>query len=65
MGSGSPVAIAIAAVAGALFVLMVGGYAYNYAKGDRGLHALPGYSFVKSKVSTEDPDKASHYSRVE
>lgn len=65
MGGGSPIAIAIAAVAGALFVLLAGGYAYNYAKGDRGLHALPGYDFIKSKVSTNDPDTASHYSRVE
>ena len=51
MATGSPIAIALAALAGALVVLMIGGYAYNYAKGSRGVKAIPGYSFVTSKVS--------------
>jgi len=60
---GSPVAIIIAALAGALVVLMLGGYAYNYGKGARGMAAVPGYSLFKSKTSTAATDDS--YSRVE
>jgi hypothetical protein len=60
-GNGSPIGIALAALVGALFVLMIGGYVYNYAKGKRGMAAIPGYSLVKGKT-VEDQ---SHYSRVE
>lgn len=62
MATGSPIAIALAALAGALVVLMIGGYAYNYAKGSRGVKAIPGYSFVTSKTAISDD---SNYSRVE
>jgi len=61
-GAGSPVAIILAALGGLFVVLMLGGYAYNYGKGARGMAAVPGYSFFKSKASTESQD---HYSRVE
>jgi len=60
-GGGSPLALILACLVGALVVLMLGGYAYNYSKGDRGMAAVPGYSLVKGKTKTDDD---SSYSRV-
>jgi hypothetical protein len=58
MGDSSPVGIILACVGGALFVALLGGFTYHYVKGKRGMQALPGYTYVTTKVRSTTAIKA-------
>lgn len=48
---GNPLVIALCCLLGALFVILVGGFAYNSTMGKKGIQAVPFYESIKASMS--------------
>jgi len=50
----NPIGTIILGIVGAAIIVFVGGFAYNFAKGKRGLNCVPGIQQARSKVGGDE-----------